>query len=211
MALRSGKVMLSLPSSLRGHSDFPSVYYRDSPVSSDLCAALRRRFTAQTPGSRVRFLHRLSPHAIDPTPGPNGCLCSLLPHRQWPSPYAQRVGVYPFRVYPHAGLSQPYSSEAQSRGCIVRFMLRPAALADTPDWVGPRSSGAVRGAVSGQVPPECYHSNAPSAYMPKRATHMATSFHVASLWGRNPVRAGWCRVTPMQDRCSVVSSDARLL
>ncbi len=39
---------------------------------------------------------------------------------------------------------------------------------------------AVRGAVSGQVPPKCCHSNAPSAYTPNRATGVADSFHSAS-------------------------------
>ena len=52
------------------------------------------------------------------------------------------------------------------------FVLRPAGLAGTPDWV--------RGAVSGQVPPRCYHPNAPPAYTPKRAIGVADSFHSAS-------------------------------
>ena len=52
------------------------------------------------------------------------------------------------------------------------FVLRPADLASTPDWV--------RGAVSGQVPPRCYHPNAPPACLSPKATDRAGSFHPAS-------------------------------
>ena len=78
-----------------------------------------------------------------------------------------------------------HSHEAASFALCYGLRLWPTPLTG----FDPVPSGAFRGAVSGQVPPECYHSNAPSAYMPKRATHMATSFHVASLWGRDPVLA----------------------
>ena len=49
MALRSRRVMLSLPSSLQGHSDFPTPITNFSPVSSDLklltaVRVLRRRW-----------------------------------------------------------------------------------------------------------------------------------------------------------------------
>ena len=57
------------------------------------------------------------------------------------------------------------------------FLLRPAGSASTPDWV--------RGAVSGQVPPRCYHLNAPPAYIPPKAIGMAGSFHPASKRFRN--------------------------
>jgi hypothetical protein len=42
----------------------------------------------------------------------------------------------PYRVYPFIGLSQLYPSDQMSRGCTIRFMLRPAVLAGPPDWVG---------------------------------------------------------------------------
>ena len=41
------------------------------------------------------------------------------------------------------GLSQLYLSNLELRGCTVRFMLRPAALAGTPDWVNPQTLRAV--------------------------------------------------------------------
>ena len=52
------------------------------------------------------------------------------------------------------------------------FVLRPAGSAGTPDWV--------RGAVSGQVPPGCYHPSAPSAYTPIRALGVMNSFQFIS-------------------------------
>jgi hypothetical protein len=39
------------------------------------------------------------------------------------------------RVYPSTRLSQQYPSGRYLRGCTIRFMLRPAVLASTPDWV----------------------------------------------------------------------------
>ena len=55
------------------------------------------------------------------------------------------IGAYPRLrgVYPSPGLSQLHPSGLQSRGCTIRFMLRPAALASTPDWVRPASLRAV--------------------------------------------------------------------
>jgi hypothetical protein len=47
------------------------------------------------------------------------------------------------RIYPSPGLSQLYPSGVTLRGCTIRFMLRPAALAGTPDWVKPASLRAV--------------------------------------------------------------------
>src|SRR5512141_2193618 len=43
-------------------------------------------------------------------------------------------------VCPATGLSQLFPSGLISRGCTVRFMLRPADLAGTPDWVRPAPS-----------------------------------------------------------------------
>ena len=71
VALRSDKVMLSLSSSLQGHSDFPTSI------------------------------------------------------------------TVPYGVYPAPGLSQLYPSGVSLRGCTIRFMLQPAALAGIPDWVKP--------------------------------------------------------------------------
>jgi hypothetical protein len=53
MAPRSGQVMLSCPSSLPGHSDFPTPITSILPVSPDLIQAYRRRSPAETLGSQV--------------------------------------------------------------------------------------------------------------------------------------------------------------
>jgi hypothetical protein len=53
MAPRSRQVMLSCPSSLPGHSDFPTPITASLPVSHDLLAAYRRRSPAETLGSQV--------------------------------------------------------------------------------------------------------------------------------------------------------------
>ncbi len=53
MAPRSRQVMLSCPSSLPGHSDFPTPITSILPASPDLLAAYRRRSPAETLGSQV--------------------------------------------------------------------------------------------------------------------------------------------------------------
>jgi len=53
MAPRSRQVMLSCPSSLQGHSDFPTPIARLLPVSSDLNHAYRSWGSAETLGSQV--------------------------------------------------------------------------------------------------------------------------------------------------------------
>ncbi len=80
------------------------------------------------------IFHRM-PMAIPRVPC--RCSCPLLPCKLWPSPIIERIGVYPqYRVYPFTELSQLYPSDQISRGCTIRFMLRPAVLAGPPDWVG---------------------------------------------------------------------------
>jgi len=53
MAPRSRQVMLSCPSSLQGHSDFPTPITPILPVSPNLIDAYRRRSPAETLGSQV--------------------------------------------------------------------------------------------------------------------------------------------------------------
>ncbi len=53
MAPRSGQVLLSCPSSLPGHSDFPTPITRFLPVSSDLMHTYRRWSPAETLGSQA--------------------------------------------------------------------------------------------------------------------------------------------------------------
>ncbi len=68
MAPRSRQVMLSYPSSLQNHSDFPTPITPLLPVSSNLNNAYHSRNSVETLGSQVPH-HYLSPHAIGYTPG----------------------------------------------------------------------------------------------------------------------------------------------
>jgi hypothetical protein len=53
MAPRSGQVVLSCPSSLQSHSDFPTPITAILPASPNLMAAYRRRSPAETLGSQI--------------------------------------------------------------------------------------------------------------------------------------------------------------
>jgi hypothetical protein len=135
MAPRSGQVMLSCPSSLQGHSDFPTPLTPVLPLSPGLTDAYRRRSPAETLGSQVPHRY-LSPHAIGLTPG---SLQVLLPFASLQtlafSLYQEDRRVFrPRRIYPSPGLSQLYLSGYVLRSCTIRFMLRPAVLASTPGW-----------------------------------------------------------------------------
>ena len=135
---------------------------------------LRRRWDLKS------FLHYLSPHADGLTPG------SPQEHMPFASLKALAFSlnkedrrVSPLcGVHPSIELSQLFLFDHILRGCTIRFMLRPAALAGTPDWVKPAYSASRLGTVSGQVQPACYHTNPPSTYISKRATDMITSFQV---------------------------------
>ena len=172
--------MLSYPSSLQGHSDFPTPVTSILPVSPNLIDAYRRLEPCRDAGisgpTSVIF-HRM-PMAIPRVPC--RCICPLLPCRLWPSPFMQRIGVYSdyLGFIPHPDSPSYIHPMRCSRGCTIRFMLRPAVLAGTPDWVKPTSNASRLGTVSGQVQPVCYHTNPPSAYTPIRATDVVTSFHV---------------------------------
>ena len=77
MAPRSRQVMLSCPSSLQGHSDFPTPITAILPVSPDLIAAYRRQSPAETLGSQV--LPPLSVTACRwPYPGSLPGACALF-------------------------------------------------------------------------------------------------------------------------------------
>jgi hypothetical protein len=84
--------------------------------------------------------HHLSPHAISLTPGSRQVHVPFasLPALAFPISVKGRRVSHPWWVYPSTGLSQQYSSGLISRGCTVRFILRPADLAGTPDWVSTR-------------------------------------------------------------------------
>ena len=135
---------------------------------------LRRRWDLRS------YLRYLSPHAIGLTPGPH----------QVPSPFFSLVTlafsqiledrhvVRHSRIYPSTGLSQLSPSSRLLRSCTIRFMLRPADLASTPDWVRLALSASRLGTVSEQDQPKCHHLNPLPAYISKRAIDMITSFQV---------------------------------
>ena len=179
MAPRSRQVMLSCPSSLPGHSDFPTPVTCILKVSSNLIMltagrVLRRRWDLRS------FLRYLSPHAVGLTPGPWQVLTpfSSLSALAFSLKIEDRRISPLCGVHPSTGLSQLYPSGHILRSCTVRFMLRPAVLASTPDWVKLAFSASRLGTVSGQVQPVCYHTNPPSAYISKREIDMITSSQV---------------------------------
>jgi len=138
MAPRSRQVLLSYPSSLKSHSDFPTPVTPLLPVSSGLIDAFRSQSSAETLGSQVPHRY-LSPHAIGHTPGPLQVLAPFTSLQTLAfSKYREDRRVFRHRrIYPSPGLSQLYLSGYRLRSCTIRFMLRPAALAGTPDWVKP--------------------------------------------------------------------------
>ena len=190
-APRSRRVMLSHPSSLTGPSEFPPSITQILPVSSNLIQAYHRWSMVETVGLQVRFsvLCLRMPPALPRVPC--RCICPLpsLQALAFPLNVEGRRVSRSSRVYPTTGLSQQCPSGVTSRGCTVRFMLRPADLAGTPGWAKTRIVfiRAVRGTVSRQVRPVCYHTNPPSAYTPKRAIGVTTSFHVARERNRDLV------------------------
>ena len=122
MAPRSRQVMLSCPSSLQSHSDFPTPITPLLPVSSGLTGAYHRRNSVETLGSQVPH-HYLSPHAIGYTPGP---LQVLIPFTSLQtlafSNYKEdRRVVRHRRIYPSPGLSQLHLSGYRLRSCTIRF------------------------------------------------------------------------------------------
>jgi hypothetical protein len=164
MAPRSRQVVLSCPSSLPGHSDLPTPITPLLPVSSDLIDAYRRRSPAETLGSQA--LPPLSLTACRwPYPGslPGACALSSLAALAFSLIIEDRRVSPHGGVYPSIGLSQLYPSDHILRGCTIRIMLRPAALAGTPDWVRPAICEPSRyrvGASSARVLPHAWDRNA---------------------------------------------------
>ena len=177
---------MSYPSSLQGHSDFPTPLTPNLAgfTQLDLCL-LPSEYgrDAGISGPTSAIFHRM-PLAIPRVP----CRCfrPLLPYRRWPSPNHKRIGVYSEALgfIPHPG-SPSYIRPVSGHGAApfalcygLRFW--PAPLAGyNPQFA------SVLGTVSGQVQPMCYHMNPPPAYTSKRATDVATSFQVARYRSRD--------------------------
>ena len=110
---------------------------------------LRRRWDLRS------YLRYLSPHATGHTPGPHQV---LLPFASLMAPaFSQiledrRVSSLS-EVYPSTGLSQLSPSSRHLRSYTIRFMLRPAVLAGTPDWVKPAFLRAVSATCRGKFSP----------------------------------------------------------
>jgi len=174
MALRSAQVLLSCPSSLQGHSDFPSAHNACLAGFIQLGLRLLPPDCGRNRGISGPLSRSLSPHAADLTPGPPQV---LLPSTSlWTSAFP--TNVLGRRIARSRGFIPLLSSPSYSRSISPHgaasfvFLLRPADLAGTPDWV--------RGAVSGQVPPGRYRPSAPSAYTPEKALGVMNSFQFTS-------------------------------
>ena len=94
---------------------------------------LRRRWDLRS------YLRYLSPHATGHTPGPHQVLSPFpsLVTLAFSQKTEDRRVFRLSRIYPSTGLSQLFPSSRHLRSCTIRFMLRPAVLAGTPDWVRP--------------------------------------------------------------------------
>jgi hypothetical protein len=100
--------------------DFASRLY----AAPSLCGS-----ASATRGTFPTFATVLSTHAVDPTPAVR-CVFPLYPHSDSRLP----------RFWTESPPTTPVSAsnirrEVQFRGCIVRFMLRPACLPSPPDWL----------------------------------------------------------------------------
>jgi len=181
MAPRSRQVMLSCPSSLQSHSDFPTPVTSPLPASPDLMLALRSWSTAQALGSQVL-----------PPPSVTAC--------HWPYPgsptsahalcFLVGVGLLPiYRGSAHIPATQGLSLNQTLPAIPVRSVFTrlhhslyatACGFGQHPRLGRTRQFSSCRlGTVSGQVRPVCYHTNPPPTYLSKRATDKTTSFQVA--------------------------------
>ena len=135
MALRSGQGLLSYPSSLQGHSDFPTSVTSLLPVSPDLRAAYRVRSFAETLGPQA--LPPLSFTACHwPYPGsPAGAraLCfpagtGLLPTKRGSAPIPAAAGFIPHPDSPsYYHPAQRHVATPFALCCGLRFWQAPLA------------------------------------------------------------------------------------
>ena len=138
-ALRSGRFVLFRPSSLQGRSDFP--YARNAPLAgvAQLEAPLPPVETDGNAGISGPLSRYLSPHAAVLTPGP----------RSVQMPFASRTAMaFPLNVegrrvarttrfIPHTDSPSYLRLHSPYEAATFVFLLRPAVLASTPDWVEP--------------------------------------------------------------------------
>ena len=198
--------MLSFPSTLQGHSDFPTPITGILPGSSDLNQLttdgnLRRR---QDLRSNICFL---SPHAIGLTPGLPRVLVPFTSSRVLAFPISvegrqvshQSIGFIPQPDSPS------YNSPALCYGAAPFALCYGLRI-----WLAPLTGYDLivpsrHGTLSRQVQPECYHPNPPPAYIPKRVTGMVVTLQTTRKQTRNRVHA--CLTCVFQ---SVAAKNVRL-
>ena len=177
-ALRSGRVLLSRPSSLQGLSDFRYGRHQRTYTLRFRSLIIRLGSGENRTGLRS-YISLRSQHATTITPGPRQVLVpitslSALAFAQTvKAPRVDRTR----RLCPNIRLSQQYQPDIAFRGCSVHLMLRPADSVGATGWVLPPALQQFRATVSGQAPPQCYHCNAPSTYSAKREIAEPDSFH----------------------------------
>src|SRR3989339_1468138 len=176
--------MLSYPSPLQSHSDFPTPLTPHSPVLSGLKGAYRSRILRERQDLRF-YICNLSSHAIGLTSGSLQVLVpfSFLADTDLP-PSTYRVGVYPvsYRFIPKLNSPSNNCSASSYEAapfalCYgLRFWLASLTGYDiqVPDEVSAyiKLYGSVPttcpvyllNALSRQVQPVCYHTNPPPAY-----------------------------------------------
>jgi hypothetical protein len=170
-AARSGRVVLSRPSSLQGPSDIPPPVACLLPGSADLRWTYRRRSTAGAVGLQVQasVLCLRMPLALPRVPDRCVCPFASLPALAFPITVEGRRVARCFGFVPlpdslsniRPGLSDEAAPFALCYG--LRIWLAPRAEYDSR-----HENGRLRGTMSGQVQPRCYQHDPPPAYTPKK-------------------------------------------
>ena len=139
MALRSGQVLLSCPSSLQGHSDFPSA--RNACLAGFIQLGLR--LSPSDHGESRRISGPISVHfPCMPLTLPrvlHRCSCPFLPGGHWPSPKTYGVGEYPA----FAGLSLTRALPVTSARSELTRLHRSSSYYGLLVWPAPRTGFAV--------------------------------------------------------------------
>ena len=200
--------MLSCPSSLQGHSDIPTPITSVLPISPNLIDAYNSRRSVETLGLQVLpplsfstcrwpypgsltsayTLYFLASIGLLRKPKRSACIHALpwfIPHPDSLSniclgrihgaaPFALCYGLW---IWP-APLTEydpiPNRVGLEFGGISTKFPSGPQSDSHAFCFIGM----SLLGTVSGQVRPVCYHTNPPSAYIPKRATGMTTTFQI---------------------------------
>ena len=156
-ALRSGRLMLFRPSSLQGRSDFPCA--RNAPLAgfTQLETRLPPVEAGGNAGTSGPLSRHLSLHAADLTPGPRVVHLPVTSHpaMAFPLSVEGRRVARTTRFIPQTGSPSYTRLPSRYGAASFVFVLRPATLASTPDWVRRpmRRSRCIVGASSAQSLP----------------------------------------------------------